>query len=39
MRAGDFQRAEAGSVHPVQSTDGGCLLLITSSLDDELLES
>jgi anti-sigma factor ChrR (cupin superfamily) len=39
MRAGDFQRAEAGSVHPVQSTDGGCLLLITSSLDDELIET
>lgn len=38
MRAGDFQRAEAGSVHPIQATDGGCLLLITSSLDDELIE-
>ncbi|TAJ19241.1 MAG: hypothetical protein EPO68_06585 [Planctomycetota bacterium] len=37
MRAGDYQRADVGSVHPVQSTDGGCLLLITSSLNDELL--
>jgi anti-sigma factor ChrR (cupin superfamily) len=37
MRAGDFQRAEAGSVHPVQTTDGGCLLLIASSTSDELL--
>jgi anti-sigma factor ChrR (cupin superfamily) len=37
MHAGDYQRAEAESVHPVQSTDGGCLLLITSSLHDELL--
>lgn len=37
MHAGDFQRADTGSVHPVQSTDHGCLLLITSSLHDELL--
>lgn len=38
MRAGDFQRMEEGSLHPDQSTDGGCLLLITSSLRDELLD-
>jgi putative transcriptional regulator len=37
MRAGDYQRAEPGSVHGVQSTEGGCLLLIVSSLHDELL--
>lgn len=37
MRAGDYQRAEAGSTHPVQSTRGGCLLLLTSSLRDELV--
>ena len=37
MRAGDFQRMETDSVHPTQSTDGGCLLLITSSLSDELI--
>jgi len=37
MHAGDFQRAEAGTVHPVQSTRGGCLLLITSSMDDDLI--
>ncbi len=37
MTAGDFQRAESGSVHPVQSTRGGCLLLIHSSQDDEIL--
>ena len=36
MRAGDFQRCEAGSEHPEQRTDGGCLLLITSSLHDRL---
>jgi anti-sigma factor ChrR (cupin superfamily) len=34
---GDFQRAEAGSHHAPQSTRGGCLLLIQTSLDDELL--
>lgn len=37
LHTGDFQRAEAGSLHPVQSTRGGCLLLIQTSLDDELL--
>lgn len=34
--AGDYQRAAAGSKHGVQSTDGGCKLLIVSSLTDEL---
>lgn len=38
MLAGDFQRLEAGSVHPDQSTKAGCRLLIVSSLHDELLE-
>jgi predicted ChrR family anti-sigma factor len=37
LRAGDFQRADERSVHAVQSTDRGCLLLITSSQDDDLL--
>jgi anti-sigma factor ChrR (cupin superfamily) len=36
MHAGDFQRAEPGSRHPVQSTEKGCVLLLTSSLHDEL---
>lgn len=36
MRSGDFQRAEADSVHVPQFTESGCLLLVTSSLDDEL---
>lgn len=36
LRAGDFQRAPAGSRHGVQSTDSGCLLLIVSSLSDEM---
>ena len=38
MKAGDFQRMESGSIHPMQSTRGGCLLLITSSQHDELVE-
>lgn len=36
MHAGDFQRAESGSTHLRQWTDTGCMLLVTSSLDDEL---
>jgi anti-sigma factor ChrR (cupin superfamily) len=37
LRAGDYQRAAPGSKHAVQSTDTGCLLLIVSSLTDEIL--
>ncbi len=36
LHAGDYQRAAPGSKHPVQSTEGGCLLMIVSSLSDEL---
>lgn len=36
MRAGDYQICERDSRHPVQSTRGGCLLLIRSSLTDEM---
>jgi len=36
LRAGDYQRADAGTRHPVQTTDGGCVLLLVSSLDDTL---
>ncbi len=36
MRAGDYQRAPAHSHHGVQSTEGGCRLLIVSSLSDEI---
>ena len=36
LRAGDYQRAAPGSRHGVQSTSAGCLLLIVSSLTDEL---
>lgn len=35
---GDFQRAAPGSHHGVQSTEKGCLLLIVSSMKDELTE-
>jgi anti-sigma factor ChrR (cupin superfamily) len=37
MVAGDYQRAAAGSRHAVQSTDTGCVLLLTSSMRDELV--
>lgn len=37
MTAGDYQRAEGGSVHVVQSTRAGCVLFIVSSQHDELL--
>ena len=37
MRAGDYQVAEEGSVHRIQSTRGGCTLLIVSSQDDVLI--
>jgi quercetin dioxygenase-like cupin family protein len=38
MHSGDYQRAEAGSLHPVQSTDSGCVLFIVSSLRDEITD-
>jgi anti-sigma factor ChrR (cupin superfamily) len=37
VTAGDFQCAAEGSVHGAQWTTSGCLLLIVSSLKDELL--
>ncbi len=36
--AGDYQYAEPNSLHGVQYTEKGCLLLIVSSLHDELVE-
>ncbi|MEZ5962448.1 MAG: cupin domain-containing protein [Planctomycetota bacterium] len=39
MACGDYQVAGKGSVHPVQWTRNGCLLLLRSSLHDELLEA
>lgn len=35
LHPGDYQVAPAGSRHGVQSTERGCLLFITSSLQDE----
>jgi quercetin dioxygenase-like cupin family protein len=35
LRKGDYQRAAGGSRHGVQSTQTGCLLLVTSSLNDD----
>lgn len=37
MRAGEFQRAEEGTVHERQSTENGCLLLVIGSTSDERL--
>jgi len=39
MRAGDYLRREGGSIHGMHSTKEGCLMLIVSSLHDELLET
>jgi putative transcriptional regulator len=37
LHPGDYQWAPAGSCHGVQSTQQGCLLLVTSSLTDEFI--
>jgi hypothetical protein len=37
MRVGDYHRAEIGTVHHDTSTDEGCLLLVTSSPQNEML--
>ncbi len=37
IRAGDYQCLPQGSVHGAQSTESGCLLLIVSSLRDEIV--
>jgi len=37
MRGGDFERVDGGSCHGKQWSEEGCLLLIHSSLSDELL--
>jgi anti-sigma factor ChrR (cupin superfamily) len=39
LHAGDYQRAAAGSRHETQSTAAGCLLLIRSSREDEILSA
>ncbi len=37
VRGGDYQCLPTGTVHGAQSTESGCLLLVVSSLHDELL--
>ena len=37
MGVGDYHRAETGTVHHDTSTDEGCLLLVTSSPQNEML--
>jgi len=37
MRAGDYCRGEAGSIHEEIATQNGCLFVVTSSHQDELL--
>lgn len=37
MRVGDYHRAEAGTEHHDTSTDEGCLLLVISSPQDEMV--
>lgn len=37
MHAGDYQFAPEGSVHPVQTTEEGCVLLIVTSDRDEFV--
>lgn len=34
MKAGDYQRANAGSQHGPQTTENGCLLFLLSSVED-----
>lgn len=38
MTVGDYHRAEAGTVHHDTSTDDGCLLLVVSSPQNEMLQ-
>ena len=38
MTVGDYHRAEAGTVHHDTSTDDGCLLLVISSPQNEMLQ-
>ncbi len=37
LRAGDYLRKDGGTLHGVQSTRRGCLMLIVSSLHDEIV--
>ena len=35
LQAGDYHRAEAGSVHPITSSEEGCLALVMTSTQNE----
>jgi anti-sigma factor ChrR (cupin superfamily) len=37
FQAGDYEYLDSGTVHSVQSTENGCLLLIISNIHDELI--
>jgi putative transcriptional regulator len=37
LRKGDYQRADAESIHEEQFTEGGCTMLVISSPQDEIL--
>lgn len=37
LHAGDYCRAEAGSLHSPSHTEAGCVLLISTSMADELM--
>jgi anti-sigma factor ChrR (cupin superfamily) len=39
FHAGDYECSEPGTVHHLQSTEKGCLLLIISSIHDEMVEA
>ena len=38
LEEGDYQCSDGGSIHATQATEKGCLLLITSSIHDELFQ-
>ena len=35
LQAGDYHRGEAGSVHPITSSEQGCLALVMTSTQNE----
>ena len=35
LQAGDYHRGEAGSVHPITSSEKGCLALVMTSTQNE----
>jgi quercetin dioxygenase-like cupin family protein len=39
MRAGDYCRADSGSIHGETFSDSGCMFLMMASLDNQLIEN